>query len=145
MAGKGSWDHGVLASLCRFWAWASRPPGGSYSNKINALSNELVINSTPEGERIALLQDKRLIEYHFDRNDTNYSVGDIFLGTVRKVMPGLNAAFVDIGYEKDAFLHHGDLGEQYPSLNKWVRSVQSHKAPPRADWKNLPSSRPWKK
>ena len=81
------------------------------------LSNELVINSTQEGERIALLQDKRLIEYHFDRNDTNYSVGDIFLGTVKKVMPGLNAAFMDIGYEKDAFLHYGDLGEQYNSLD----------------------------
>jgi ribonuclease G len=90
------------------------------------LSNELIINSTPEGERIALLQDKRLIEYHFDRNDTNYAVGDIFLGTVRKVMPGLNAAFVDIGSEKDAFLHYGDLGEQFPSLNKWVNGVMKH-------------------
>ena len=91
------------------------------------MSNELIINSTQEGERIALLQDKRLIEYHFDRNDTNYSVGDIFLGTVKKVMPGLNAAFIDIGYEKDAFLHYGDLGEQFPSLSKWVRGVQSQK------------------
>ncbi|HEX8351156.1 MAG TPA: Rne/Rng family ribonuclease, partial [Hymenobacter sp.] len=91
------------------------------------MSNELVINSTQEGERIALLQDKRLIEYHFDRNDTNYSVGDIFLGTVKKVMPGLNAAFIDIGYQKDAFLHYGDLGEQFPSLNKWVKGVQSQK------------------
>ncbi|UOQ97574.1 Rne/Rng family ribonuclease [Hymenobacter sp. 5317J-9] len=92
------------------------------------MSNELVINSTQEGERIALLQDKRLIEYHFDRNDTNYSVGDIFLGTVKKVMPGLNAAFVDIGYEKDAFLHYGDLGEQYNSFTKWARTVQSGRA-----------------
>jgi len=92
------------------------------------LSNELIINSTPEGGRIALLQDKRLIEYHFDRNDTNYAVGDIFLGIVRKVMPGLNAAFVDIGSEKDAFLHYGDLGEQFPSLNKWVGGVMKHQA-----------------
>ncbi|QDA59699.1 Rne/Rng family ribonuclease [Hymenobacter jejuensis] len=91
------------------------------------MSNELIINSTQEGERIALLQDKRLIEYHFDRNDTNYSVGDIFLGTVKKVMPGLNATFIDIGYQKDAFLHYGDLGEQYPSLAKWVKGVQSQK------------------
>ena len=98
---------------------------GGYYNIINPLSNELIINSTQEGERIALLQDKRLIEYHFDRNDTNYSVGDIFLGTVKKVMPGLNAAFVDIGYEKDAFLHYGDLGEQFPSLTKWVKGVQN--------------------
>ncbi|MBC6610144.1 Rne/Rng family ribonuclease [Hymenobacter sp. BT507] len=91
------------------------------------MSNELIINSTQEGERIALLQDKRLLEYHFDRNDTNYSVGDIFLGTVKKVMPGLNAAFIDIGYQKDAFLHYGDLGENFPSLNKWVKGVQSQK------------------
>ena len=93
------------------------------------MSNELVINSTPDGDRIALLQDKRLLEYHFDRNDTNYSVGDIFLGTIRKVMPGLNAAFVDIGYEKDAFLHYGDLGEQFTSLQKWQRLVQQNKLP----------------
>ena len=91
------------------------------------MSNELIINSAQDGERIALLQDKRLIEYHFDRNDTNYSVGDIFLGTVKKVMPGLNAAFIDIGYQKDAFLHYGDLGENFPSLNKWVKGAQSQK------------------
>ncbi|GGG46694.1 Rne/Rng family ribonuclease [Hymenobacter glacieicola] len=91
------------------------------------MSNELIINSTQDGERIALLQDKRLIEYHFDRNDTAYSVGDIFLGTVKKVMPGLNAAFIDIGYQKDAFLHYGDLGENFPSLVKWGKGVQSQK------------------
>ena len=91
------------------------------------MSNELIINSTQDGERIALLQDKRLIEYHFDRNDTAYSVGDIFLGTVKKVMPGLNAAFIDIGYQKDAFLHYGDLGESFPSLVKWGKAVQSQK------------------
>ena len=93
------------------------------------MSNELIINSTQDGERIALLQDKRLIEYHFDRNDTAYSVGDIFLGTVKKVMPGLNAAFIDIGYQKDAFLHYGDLGENFPSLVKWGKGVQSQKIP----------------
>ncbi len=48
----------------------------------------------------------------YERNDTNYTVGDIFLGTVKKVMPGLNAAFIDIGYQKDAFLHYHDLGVQ---------------------------------
>jgi ribonuclease G len=125
VAREGSWDAEVLASLGRFWAAAKPLVAAGYSNIINPLSNELIINSTQEGERIALLQDKRLIEYHFDRNDTNYSVGDIFLGTVKKVMPGLNAAFVDIGYEKDAFLHYGDLGEQFPSLSKWVKGVQN--------------------
>jgi ribonuclease G len=90
------------------------------------LSNELLINSTPEGERIALLQDKRLVEYHLERNDTNYTVGDIFLGTVKKIMPGLNAAFIDIGYTKDAFLHYHDLGENIKSLNKYSKLVQNN-------------------
>ncbi len=94
------------------------------------MSNELIINSTPEGERIALLQDKRLVEYHLERNDTNYNVGDIFLGTVKKIMPGLNAAFIDIGYTKDAFLHYHDLGENIKSLNKYSRLVQSNKNTP---------------
>lgn len=110
-----------------FWSghWAAHSE--IYLKQPNPLSNELIINSTQDGERIALLQDKRLIEYHFDRNDTNYTVGDIFLGTVKKVMPGLNAAFIDIGYQKDAFLHYGDLGENFPSLTKWVKGVQSQK------------------
>ncbi len=125
MAREGSWDSEVLASLLPVSDSINPACCEGYSNIINPLSNELIINSTQEGERIALLQDKRLIEYHFDRNDTNYSVGDIFLGTVKKVMPGLNAAFVDIGYEKDAFLHYGDLGEQFPSLMKWVKGVQN--------------------
>jgi ribonuclease G len=91
------------------------------------LSNELIINSAQDGERIALLQDKRLVEYHFERNDTNYTVGDIFMGTVKKVMPGLNAAFIDIGYQKDAFLHYHDLGVQIKSLNKFVKIAQTQK------------------
>lgn len=91
------------------------------------MSNELIINSTQDGERIALLQDKRLVEYHYEKNDTNYTVGDIFLGTVKKVMPGLNAAFIDIGYQKDAFLHYHDLGVQIRSLNKYVKQAQTQK------------------
>jgi ribonuclease G len=91
------------------------------------LSNELIINSTQDGERIALLQDKRLVEYHYERKDTNYIVGDIFLGTVKKVMPGLNAAFIDIGYHKDAFLHYHDLGANIKTLNKFVKVAQTQK------------------
>ncbi|MEJ8803544.1 Rne/Rng family ribonuclease [Pontibacter sp. H249] len=91
------------------------------------MSNELIINSTQDGERIALLQDKRLVEYHFERKDTNYIVGDIFLGTVKKVMPGLNAAFIDIGYQKDAFLHYHDLGANVKTLNKYLKAAQTQK------------------
>ena len=89
------------------------------------MSNELFINSTPTGNRIALLQEKRLVEYNYETNGNTFNVGDIYLGTVTKVVPGLNAAFVDIGYEKDAFLHYHDLGPNIRSLNKYVKNVQT--------------------
>ena len=73
------------------------------------MSTDLIVNSTQKGERIALLKDKSLLEYHFESVNNKFNVGDIFLGTVKRMMPGLNAAFVDIGYEKDAFLHYHDL------------------------------------
>jgi len=90
------------------------------------LSNELFINSTPQGNRIALMQEKRLVEYHFESSGNTFNVGDIYLGTVTKVVPGLNAAFVDIGYEKDAFLHYHDLGPNIRSLNKYSKAVQTN-------------------
>ena len=85
--------------------------------------NELYIDVTPKGDRIALLQDKRLVEYHYENRGNNFTVGDIYLGTVKKVAPGLNAAFIDIGYEKDAFLHYLDLGPQIRSLNKYAKAA----------------------
>jgi len=91
------------------------------------MSNELIINSTQNGCRIALLKDKKLVEYHEEENGNQFNVGDIYLGTVRKVVKGLNAAFIDIGYEKDAFLHYLDLGPQVQSLNKFTKLVQAQK------------------
>jgi len=87
------------------------------------LSNELIINSTPSGSRIALLEDKNLVEIHYDNEEEQFNVGDIYLGTVRKVMQGLNAAFVDVGYDKDAFLHYHDLGPKINSLLKYTKLV----------------------
>jgi len=87
------------------------------------LSNELFISTTQKGDRIALLSDKRLIEYHFDETEHQFQVGDIYLGTVKKVVSGLNAAFIDIGYEKDAFLHYHDLSPNINSLNTFTRDV----------------------
>jgi ribonuclease G len=87
------------------------------------LSNELVINSTQKGGRIALLQDKRIVEYHLEESENSFTVGDIYLGVVRKLVPGLNAAFIDIGYEKDAFLHYLDLGPNINSLNKFTKET----------------------
>ncbi|XWN34836.1 MAG: Rne/Rng family ribonuclease [Roseivirga sp.] len=85
------------------------------------MANELVINATQNGFRIALLKDKGLIEYHIDERDSQFKVGDIYLGTIKKLAPSLNASFVDIGYKKDAFLHYSDLGPQFNSLHKFTQ------------------------
>ena len=86
---------------------------------------ELIIDSSPNGATIALLQDKQLVELHKEQVSNNYTVGDIYLGRVKKIMPGLNAAFIDVGYEKDAFLHYLDLGPQVQSLLKLTKQVRS--------------------
>ena len=91
------------------------------------MSVELVINSSPSEVIIALLKDGELVELHREKSNNNFSVGDIYLGRVKKIMTGLNAAFVDVGYEKDAFLHYLDLGPQFKSLQKYVKLVQSGK------------------
>ena len=91
------------------------------------MNNELIIDSSPAEDVIALLSDKRLVELNREKSNNNFSVGDIYLGRVKKVMTGLNAAFVDVGYEKDAFLHYLDLGPQASSLNKYTQLVQTGK------------------
>ncbi len=74
---------------------------------------------------IALLQDKQLVELNKEQINNNYAVGDIYLGRIKKIMPGLNAAFVDVGYEKDAFLHYLDLGPQVRSLIKLAKMARN--------------------
>ncbi|RYU87938.1 Rne/Rng family ribonuclease [Mucilaginibacter terrigena] len=86
---------------------------------------ELIIDSSPNGATIALLQDRQLVELHKEQITNNYTVGDIYLGRIKKIMPSLNAAFVDVGYEKDAFLHYLDLGPQVQSLLKLTKQVRS--------------------
>ena len=66
------------------------------------------------------MKDRRLVECHFEDHGESFTVGEIYLGTVKKVVPGLNAAFIDIGYEKDAFLHYLDLGPQVRSTGEEV-------------------------
>jgi len=85
------------------------------------VNKELIINSESSEVEIALLEDKSLVELHKEKSNSGFAVGDIYLGKVRKIMPGLNAAFINVGYEKDAFLHYLDLGPQVLSLNKLVR------------------------
>jgi len=91
------------------------------------LSNELIISATQNGSRIALLKDKQLVEFHEEQEGSKFVVGDIYLGSVKKVVQGLNAAFIDIGYEKDAFLHYLDLGPQFSSLMKFTKLVRGKK------------------
>jgi ribonuclease G len=88
------------------------------------VNRELIIDSNASEVNIALLEDKSLVELHKEQNNNQFGVGDIFLGKVKKIMPGLNAAFVDVGYEKDAFLHYLDLGPQIRSMNKYIRLAQ---------------------
>ena len=95
--------------------------------KFSVLSNELIISATQNGSRIALLKDKQLVEFHEEQEGSKFVVGDIYLGSVKKVVQGLNAAFIDIGYEKDAFLHYLDLGPQFSSLMKFTKLVRGKK------------------
>ena len=91
------------------------------------MSNELIISATQDGCRIALLKDKTLVEFHQEAEGSKFTVGDIYLGMVKKVVPGLNAAFIDVGYDKDAFLHYLDLGPQFSSLQKFTKLVRAKK------------------
>lgn len=92
------------------------------------MSIELIINVASKEIDIALLEKKKLVELSKEKTNPKFSVGDIYLGKVRKIMPGLNAAFVDVGYEKDAFLHYLDLGPQFRSLQKFLDFVLSRKS-----------------
>lgn len=85
------------------------------------MEKELIIKSKSSGVDIALLEDRKLAELHHENDDVQFAVGDIYLGKVRKLMPGLNAAFVDVGYERDAFLHYSDLSPHIRSLLKFTR------------------------
>ena len=89
--------------------------------------NELVVSKSEEGLRIGILQDKKIVELHHERLSEEFSVGDLFLGKVRKIVPGLNAAFVDVGHPRDAFLHYFDLGPQVRSLLKFMKAAKSNK------------------
>jgi ribonuclease G len=89
------------------------------------LNKELIINATPQGVEIALLEDKKLVELHNEKADASFAVGDLYLGKVKKLIPGLNAAFVDVGFEKDAFLHYTDLSPYAKSLLKFTQQAIS--------------------
>lgn len=91
------------------------------------MKKELIISHDDGYTKIALLEDGRLFELHEENGTNDFVVGDLFLGRIRKLAPNLNSAFVDIGYEKDAFLHYQDLGPDYLSFRKYIHDVFSKK------------------
>ncbi|MBC8172677.1 MAG: Rne/Rng family ribonuclease [Chitinophagales bacterium] len=87
------------------------------------MERELIINSTPTGAELALIEDNQLVEIHRDKESSKFNVGDIYLGRVKKINPGLNAVFVDVGYERDAFLHYTDLNPHFRSIVKYTQAA----------------------
>ncbi|MCY7408731.1 MAG: Rne/Rng family ribonuclease [Chitinophagales bacterium] len=85
------------------------------------MNRELIIDAGQNGVDIALLEDKTLVELHQENLNQNVVIGDIFLSKVGKVLPGLNAAFIDVGQSKNGFLHYSDLGPQIRSVQKSAR------------------------
>jgi ribonuclease G len=91
------------------------------------MDRELIIRSSSQAVDFALLKDGKLIELHKDEDSNDFSVGDVFIAKIRKAVPGLNAAFVNVGYEKDAFLHYHDLGPKISTLLKFTKRVSTGK------------------
>lgn len=92
------------------------------------MSSDLIIDVTPSEIVIALQESKKLVELSREKRGAKFAVGDIYLGKVKKIMPSLNAAFVDIGSSKDAFLHYLDVGPQFATLNNYVKAASSKKS-----------------
>ena len=91
------------------------------------MNKELIIRSNSSAVDFALLKDGKLIELNKEVEDNKFSVGDIFYAKVRKSVSGLNAAFVNVGHEKDGFLHYHDLGPKLPSLLKFIKQLSTGK------------------
>ena len=89
------------------------------------MTSEVVIDVRQKEISIALLEDKNLVEYQTEPRSASFAVGNIYIAKVKKLMAGLNASFVDVGYERDAFLHYLDLGNQFNSYEKYLKQVQS--------------------
>lgn len=91
------------------------------------MSNEVIIDTQKKEISFALLEDGKLTEFQREELQQSYSVGNMYLAKVKKLMPGLNACFVDVGYERDAFLHFLDLGMNYFSYQKYLKQIRNTK------------------
>lgn len=97
--------------------------------KLYIVISELILDVQPKEITIAVLQDKKLVELQKEQQDESFGVGNIYMGRVKKLMPALNAAFVDVGHKKDAFLHYLDLGVQFNSVSYYQKLVEDKKKP----------------
>ncbi len=104
------------------------------------VNKDLIIDVGDSEVSLALLEDKQLIELNKEKRNIKFSVGDIYLGKVKKIMPGLNAAFINVGYERDAFLHYLDLGAQFKTQHNYYTTAfkRQGKVPPVHKFKPLP-------
>ncbi|MDE5878310.1 MAG: Rne/Rng family ribonuclease [Muribaculaceae bacterium] len=104
------------------------------------MKSELIVDVQQKDISIALLEDSRLVSLQKESRNIAYAVGDLYLAKVKKIMPGLNAAFVDVGYEKDAFLHYLDLGAQFSTYQAFVKEALEDKKrlPNISKFKTLP-------
>ena len=93
------------------------------------MTSEVIVDAGKKEISIALLEDKKLVEFQKEARAEHFSVGNIYLAKVRKIMPGLNACFVSVGHERDAFLHYLDLGAAYNASAKMLGSLVSGKKP----------------
>ena len=91
------------------------------------MNKELIIRSNSSAVDFALLKDGKLIELNKEVENNKFSVGDIYVAKTRKSMAGLNAAFVNVGHEKDGFLHYHDLGPRFPSMMKFLKQISTGK------------------
>ena len=91
------------------------------------MDKDLIIDVSSTEVSIALLEGHRLIELNKEQNNGSFSVGDVYLGRVKRIMPALNAAFVDVGDEKDAFIHYLDLGLSFKALDYFIRHISQSK------------------
>lgn len=92
-----------------------------FFNLPTTVNKELIITSTEDEIQLALLEDKQLVELHKEKKTDVFSVGDIYIGKVKKIMQGLNAAFIDVNDDKDGFIHYLDLGPQFHSVCKYLK------------------------
>lgn len=88
------------------------------------MSKEIVINSDREQTQIAIVENNDLVELYIENPEHSRTLGDIFLGRVRRIMPSIRAAFVDVGQKQDAFLHFSDLAENLPEMLEFLEQEE---------------------